>query len=84
MEDNYVEKLKVADPETVLMKLKLLSEEHFDDFVILVRRKNSPDMKLAWSMSDTTWARGAMQRVLQDLEVTDTCRIERDNPPPDR
>ncbi len=69
------------DPTVSLEYLRTQAEEHFDDFIILARRKNRDGYGLMWAASDKTWAKGALDRVLQDYVVTDSCNIEDRNRP---
>ncbi len=79
----FVRKFPIPPLEQSLARIKATCHEHLDDFVILARRRGAPDQSvgLAWAFSDNTWARGAMSRVLQELECSDQANIlDREDP----
>lgn len=77
-------KQAIPDPESSLQYLRSRAEEHFDDFIILARRKGQDGYGLLWAASDKTWARGALDRVMRDYDEQDCCNIQLRNMPPDR
>ncbi len=59
------DRCRPSDLTDVMQRVRAELGEHFDDYLIVVRRR-SPQ-QFSWAMSDPEWASGAMDRVLRKV-----------------
>lgn len=60
-----VRRVRPRTPLEVLDSVRADLGEHFEDYLVLVRRRD--DIEFAWALSDKTWARGAALRLEDKL-----------------
>ena len=65
MDDNiFNDTIQVQPPEPTLKKMQAMAEEHFDDYLIIVKRKNESPWR---AYSDATQAFGMASMVCTEI-----------------